>query len=62
MSKETTKTAVAAPDPLREVVNAWFNDQFHNHGPFLSEPVFAHCLAAKEKLLERLVAFLAKEG
>ena len=59
--KKEAPSAASRPD-IKGTVDAWFNETFHSHGPALPEPIFANFLAAKDRLTERLVALLEKEG
>lgn len=58
---DTEQPAVAPePSPIENVVNQWFIEHFHNHGPAVPVELFNHFRAAKDKLIQRLAA-LTKE-
>ena len=51
---------ITAPTPQDHVVDAWFQETFHNHGPALPVELFNHFRAALATLKTRLAA-LTKE-
>jgi hypothetical protein len=46
----------AAPSPADQVVDAWFNEMFHNSLVSRDPQIFNYCQAAKEELKRRLAA------
>lgn len=51
----------ASPTATDLVVDLWFLETFHNHGPALPVELFNHFTAAKATLKQRLNAALTKE-
>ncbi len=57
---ELQETPEASPTATDLVVDLWFIETFHNHGPALPVELFNHFTAAKVTLKQRLAA-LTKE-
>lgn len=56
MSKEEKVPQPAPPPATDEIVDKWFVEHFHNHGPLIPVELTNHFIEAKNKLKKLLAS------